>query len=36
MTGELQTKPPGGELVLYRTEDGHTRIQCRFEQETVW
>jgi hypothetical protein len=23
-------------LVLYQTEDGRTRIQCRFENETVW
>ena len=27
---------PKGELVLYKTEDGRTRIQCRFEGETVW
>lgn len=24
------------DLVLYQTEDGRTRIQCRFEEETVW
>ena len=24
------------ELVLYRTEDGRTRIQCRFEDSTLW
>jgi len=24
------------ELILYQTEDGHTRIECRFEGETVW
>lgn len=24
------------ELLLYQTEDGRTRIQCRFEGETVW
>jgi hypothetical protein len=23
-------------MVLYQTEDGWTRIQCRFEDETVW
>ena len=23
-------------IILYRTEDGRTRIQCRFENETVW
>jgi hypothetical protein len=24
------------EIVLYRTEDGRTRIQCRFEDQTLW
>ena len=23
-------------IVLYQTEDGRTRIQCRFENETLW
>jgi hypothetical protein len=23
-------------MILYQTEDGHTRIQCRFEGETIW
>ncbi len=23
-------------LILYQTEDGKTRVQCRFEEETVW
>lgn len=23
-------------LILYQTEDGRTRIQCRFEEETLW
>jgi hypothetical protein len=23
-------------LILYQTEDGRTRIQCRFEDETLW
>ncbi len=27
---------PDSEMILYQTEDGHTRIQCRFEEETVW
>jgi hypothetical protein len=27
---------PGGEFLLYQTEDGRTRIQCRFEDETIW
>ena len=24
------------EIILYQTEDGRTRVQCRFENETVW
>lgn len=27
---------PQSDLILYQTEDGRTRIQCRFENETVW
>jgi hypothetical protein len=27
---------PTSEIVLYQTEDGRTRIECRFEGETVW
>ena len=27
---------PNSDLLLYQTEDGRTRIQCRFENETVW
>jgi hypothetical protein len=27
---------PESDLILYQTEDGRTRIQCRFENETVW
>ena len=27
---------PNSDLILYQTEDGRTRIQCRFENETVW
>jgi hypothetical protein len=27
---------PRSELILYQTEDGRTRIQCRFENETIW
>jgi len=28
--------PPKSEIVLYQTEDGRTRIECRFENETIW
>lgn len=24
------------ELILYQTQDGGTRIECRLENETVW
>ena len=27
---------PDSDLILYQTEDGRARIQCRFENETVW
>ncbi len=27
---------PAGEFVFYQTEDGRTRIECRFENETIW
>ena len=27
---------PNSEIILYQTEDGRTRIQCRFESETLW
>jgi len=28
--------PPQSSIILYQNEDGRTRIQCRFEHETVW
>jgi hypothetical protein len=28
--------PPGGELLLYQAEDGKTRVQCRFDEGTLW
>jgi hypothetical protein len=31
-----QPVPQGGEIILYQTEDGQTRIQCRFEAEAIW
>ncbi len=27
---------PKGELILFQTEDGRTRIECRFEGDSVW
>ena len=29
-------RPPSSEIVLYQTEDGQTRIQCRFEDGSIW
>jgi len=28
--------PTEGEFLLYQTEDGHTRIECRFAGESIW
>lgn len=28
--------PPEGEFLLYQTEDGSTRIECRFAGESIW
>jgi hypothetical protein len=36
MSADLPDKPPGGELLLYRTDDGTTRVECRFDQGTIW
>lgn len=27
---------PQSSMILYQTEDGRTRIQCRFEDDTIW
>lgn len=27
---------PRSELLLYQTEDGRTRVQCRLEGDTLW
>lgn len=31
-----QTPSPQSSIILYQTDDGRTRIQCRFENETIW
>ena len=33
---EDSTPASGGEFIVYQTEDGQTRIECRFEHETLW
>ncbi|MBP2637788.1 MAG: hydroxyacid dehydrogenase [Firmicutes bacterium] len=25
-----------GEILFYQTQDGKTRVECRFEDETIW
>jgi hypothetical protein len=33
----MPDKPmPGSSIVLYQTEDGRTRVECRFDDETIW
>ena len=27
---------PQSSIILYQTEDGRSRIQCRFENDTIW
>lgn len=27
---------PAGEFLVYQTEDGKARVECRFEEETIW
>ena len=36
MSDELLPAAPGGEFILYQTEDGRTRLEVRFRNETVW
>ena len=31
-----ETTSPTGEILFYQIEDGRTRIECRFENETLW
>jgi hypothetical protein len=32
----MPDSPPQSSIILYQTEDGRTRIQCRFDNETIW
>jgi hypothetical protein len=36
MTDESKPSPPGGQFLVYQTEDGKLKIDVRFEGETVW
>jgi hypothetical protein len=35
-TNENEVLPVKGQFMLYKTEDGRTRIEVRLENETVW
>jgi hypothetical protein len=32
----LPEPSPHGQILLYKTGDGRTRLECRFEDETIW
>lgn len=36
MSGKPTPPASAGEFLLYQAEDGQTRIECRFEGETLW
>jgi hypothetical protein len=36
VSDELLPAGPGGAFILYQTEDGRTRLDVRFQNETVW
>lgn len=36
MKQHRETPDPSGELLLYQTEDGLTRIECRFDEGSIW
>jgi len=36
MSKDSETPPPGGQFIVYQTEDGKLKIDVRFEGETVW
>jgi hypothetical protein len=37
MSDEPQpSPPPQSSIILYQTEDGRTRVDCRFDQGTIW
>lgn len=29
-------QPPRSEIILYQTDDGRTRVQCRFDENSLW
>ena len=35
-TTKHKSAPATGEIILYKTEDGDTRIECRFVENSIW
>ncbi|MGQ6009863.1 virulence RhuM family protein [Serratia sp. IR-2025] len=36
MSDKHLTQSPAGEFVMFASDDGEVRVECRFEQETLW
>ncbi len=36
MADKYLTQSPAGEFVMFASDDGEVRVECRFEQETLW
>ncbi|BEM11663.1 hypothetical protein SM14VA5_41670 [Serratia marcescens] len=36
MTDKHLAQSPAGEFVMFARDDGEVRVECRFEQETLW
>lgn len=36
MSEEQSTPSPAGEFVMFASGDGKVRVECRFENETLW
>lgn len=32
----MENEAPKGEIILYQTADGRTRVECRFAEESLW
>lgn len=36
MTGKHLPQAPVGEFLLFQSDDGRTRVECRFQSNTLW
>ncbi len=36
MADKHLTQSPAGEFVMFASDDGEVRVECRLEQETLW